>query len=278
MLRFLLVLLGAYLALCLFVALRQRRLIYFPASELESDPGRHGLAFEELALTTADGVRLHGWWLPHPTAGESTGQEPISALLLLHGNAGNIAGRLDLARAFLDMGLSVLLLDYRGYGRSEGSPSEQGLYQDARAAYRHLVEERGIAARRIVVYGESLGGAVAIDLAHDHALGALIVEATFFSLVELGASLYPWLPVGLLQRDRFESGSKIAQVSAALLVIHSPQDEIVPLAHAERLLEAAGARQELLATAGGHNAGGFLQRAEWRQRVAEFVRAALSDG
>ena len=267
LLRFLVVVLLAYLAVCLLVALLQRRMIYFPVAALDGDPRGRGLAFEELAPTTADGVRLHGWWLPR--------EDARGVLLFLHGNAGNVSHRLDSARAFLDMGLSVALVDYRGYGRSAGSPSEEGLYRDARAAYRHLVEERGVDPRRLVLYGESLGGAVALDLARDHAVGAVITEGTPASLVELGAELYPWLPVRLLQRERYESLSKVGQLSAPLLVIHSPQDEIVPFAHARRLLDASPADKLFLETEGGHNDGGFLRRAVWRERVAEFVRRAL---
>lgn len=257
-----------YGGLCLAAFLFQERLVYFPSGPPEVTPDAFGLAYEELELETADGVHVAGWWLP--AAGEARG-----ALLVCHGNAGNIAHRLLLARSFLDMGLSVLLFDYRGYGASGGRPSEEGTYLDAVAAYEHA-RARGFAPERIAAYGESLGGAVAIELALRRPLAALVVESAFTSLADVGRVHYPWLPVRWLCRLRYANEQKLAALTARLLVVHSPADELVPFDHARRLV-AALPGAELLETRGGHNDGGHLLEPQWRERIERFLLAALGN-
>lgn len=254
----------AYAALCLVVFLFQARLVYFPTRSVVVTPAALGLAFEEVWLEAADGVRLHGWFLP--------AEEPRGALLYGHGNGGNIADRMEPARAFRDMGLDVLLFDWRGYGRSAGAPTEAGLYRDGEAAWAWLVG-RGVAPERIVLYGESLGGGVAVELARRHGRGVLLTESTFTSVPDVGAEVYPWLPVRLLARHRFDNLAKAADVRVPWLIVHSPHDEIVPFEHALRLFDAAAEPKRLLPTGGGHNDGGFLRRAEWRQAVRAFLDA-----
>jgi len=257
---------GGYLALCLLAWAFQPRLVFFPGPPPARTPQAYGLAYEEVALTADDGVRLSAWWLPIEGA--------TGAVLVCHGNAGNIENRLLLARAFQAMDLSVLLFDYRGYGASAGRPSEAGTILDARAALAWL-GEAGWDDGRIVLYGESLGGAVALQAARGRALGAIVVESTFTSLPELGARVYPLLPVGLIARLRYDSLEALRELRAPLLVAHSPQDEIVPFDLGRELFEAAPAPREFLATAGGHNDGGFLLSAEWQDRVKAFVLRAL---
>ncbi len=262
----LVVVLGSYAAICLLVFLSQARLVYFPDRSTRVDPRSLGMEAEELALTTSDGVRLHGWYLP--------AEEARGALLFCHGNAGNVSHRLSAARAFLEMDVSVLLFDYRGYGASEGSPSEEGTYRDAEAAYDSL-RARGFAPRQIALYGESLGGAVAIELARRREVACVVSESAFSSVPELGAEIYPWLPVRLLASIRYDNRSKIGDLRASILIVHSPADDIVPYRHAERLLERARDPKELLVTAGGHNSGGFLGSEEWRARVRDFLWRSL---
>ncbi len=246
----LLVTLGMVVALTIgWFWLTQDRMLYFPTRELDADPGAAGLPFEEVGLETADGVRLHAWYLPHP--------EPRGALLFLHGNAGNISHRLDSLAIFHRLGLATLILDYRGYGRSEGTPGETGTYLDAEAGWRHLVEARGFAAERIVIFGRSLGGAVAARAAARHRPAGLILESTPTSIVDLGAELYPWLPVRLLARHRYPAAAHLSGYPGPVLVAHSRHDEIVPFHHAERLLAPLGPRGRLLPMRGGHN-DGFL--------------------
>jgi len=176
--------------------------------------------------------------------------------LISHGNAGTVAERLELARAFVAMGRSVLLYDYRGYGRSQGRPSEEGTYLDAEAAFDWLTA-RGLAPQAIAAYGESLGGAVSIELARRRDPARLIVEATFTSLPDIGARAYPWLPVHLLSRIRYDNIAKAPELTLPVLVLHSPEDELVPFAHAHRLYDALGGERRLVETGGPHNAGGF---------------------
>lgn len=269
LLRVLLLLAAGYAALCLLVYLFQARLVYFPGPAPRLDPAALGLAHREVELATADGERLHAWSFPRESA--------CGAVLVCHGNAGSIEHRLELARAFLALGWAVLLFDYRGYGRSTGSPSEEGTYRDAEAAHEHLTRVEGFAPERIVLHGESLGAAVAVELALRRPCAGLIVESAFTSIPDMAAALYPFLPVRLLARIRYDNLGKIARPGVPLLVVHSPVDELVPMAHGERLFAAAQAPRRFLRTGGGHNDGGFVQRAEWRAEVGAFlasVRAA----
>jgi fermentation-respiration switch protein FrsA (DUF1100 family) len=196
-------------------------------------------------------------------------------VLVCHGNAGSIANRVWLARAYLAMNCSVLLFDYRGYGRSEGRPSEAGTYLDADVAWRYLVEERGTDPTRLVLHGESLGAAVALELTTRRAVGAVVFESAFTSLPDLGARLYPALPVRWLARIRYDNLSRIGGLRVPVLLIHSPADEIVPFADSRTLYDRAPGPKEFLETSGGHNDGGFLLQAEWQDRVAEFVRRSV---
>lgn len=256
-----------YLGVCLLAWLFQSRLIYFPGPPPARTPDDYGLAYDEVALTTEDGLRLQAWYLPVESA--------PGCVLVCHGNAGNIEHRLMLARAFQAMGLSVLLFDYRGYGNSQGHPSEEGTALDAQAALEWLTDSQQLEGGQIVVYGESLGGGVALRLARGRSLGAVIVESTFTSLPELGARLYPLLPVRLIAHIRYDNLESLRTLRAPLLVMHSPQDDIVPFEFGRELFEAAPAPKEFLATSGGHNDGGFQLREEWQDKVRDFVRRSL---
>jgi hypothetical protein len=260
--------LGAlYGAVCLLAFLGQRRMVYFPGGPPQADPADAGLAFEERFFDTTDGVRLHGWWIPAQPTGP--------AVLLCHGNGGNIAGRLHIARALHEMGLGVFLFDYRGYGSSAGTPDEEGTYLDAQAAWELVTGPLGVAPDRLLLQGESLGGAVALELARRRGAAGLILESSFTSLPDVGATAYPWLPVRALARIRYASLDKIGALDLPILILHSPEDEIVPFAHAGRLLAAAGERAHLHRTSGGHNDGGFTRRAEDLQAARSFYDACL---
>ena len=205
-------------------------MIFQPTPGAELRPAQLGLAGEEVFLDTADGVRIHGFWLPAPGA--------TRALLFLHGNAGNASHRLPNAAQLLALGTHVLLLDYRGYGLSGGRPSEAGVYADARAGLEHLVAGRGIREERIVVFGRSLGGAVAVDLAQDRPLGGLVLESTFTSVADAAGRIFG-RPFALLAGNRFDSASKIGRVRCPLLFFHGDRDEIVAYALGRRLFELA---------------------------------------
>lgn len=243
----------AYVGVLAAVYFGQASLLYFPgipSRELTATPLDIGLEYENVTFTAEDGVRLHGWWIPHP--------HPRAALLHLHGNAGNVSHRLELIRIFHDLGLAVMIFDYRGYGRSQGKPSEEGTQRDGLAAWRHLTETKNIAAEQIVLHGQSLGAALAAWLAAHERPGALILESAFTSVPELAAELYPWLPARRLARFRYATREYLGMVRSPVLVIHSLEDEIIPYAHGQRLYDAAAGPKAFLTLSGDHNAG-FLQ-------------------
>jgi uncharacterized protein len=252
---------AVYVFFVAFLYLTQDRMFFFPTSELVTTPDRHGLAYEDVWLTAEDGVQLHGWFVPAPRA--------RATLLFFHGNGGNISHRIDSLRIFHELGLSVLVLSYRGYGRSEGRPGEAGIRRDADAAWRYLREEQGVAASRLVIFGRSLGAAVAADLAARTDPGAVVLESPFTSAADLGAELYPWLPVRHLIRHEYEVLGRVGGIDAPILVVHSRDDEIVPFAHGRRIADAAAA--PLLELRGGHNDAFLRSRAEYLQGLREFL-------
>ena len=250
----------------------QDKLAYYPqiGREMLSTPRDHGLDYEPLTLTTADGERLDAWFIPAP--------QTHGTALILHGNAGNISHRMDSIAMFHRLGYSVLIFDYRGYGRSSGKPSEQGLYQDAQTAWDHLTWQRGIAPTRIILFGESLGGAVAAWLAVRERPGALVLSSVFTSAPELATDLYPWLPAKWLVRMRYDTRSTLAQVSCPVLIAHSPDDEIIPFHHGQRLFNAAAAPKVFLPLTGGHNDSFIFMHQKWVDVLAGFLSQHIENG
>jgi uncharacterized protein len=257
---------AAYLLLVGFVWLVQDRLIYYPGMgrEIVTTPAARGVAYDDFTITSEDGERLSVWWVPAPS--------PRGAVLLLHGNAGNISHRVDYALMFRGLGYSTLLVDYRGYGRSTGKPSEEGTYRDAEAAWRWLTQTRGIPEKNIVVFGESLGGGVASWIAARHRPRALVLASTFTSAVDLGAEVYGFLPVRLISKFRYATLERLRDVRSPVLVMHSPDDDIIPYAHGRKLFEAAAEPKTFVDLAGGHNSGFVFTRPEWVQALGEFLR------
>jgi len=271
MLKFLSVLLAFYLAFVGLVYVMQGRLLYLPnmpGRELQATPADVGLRYEDVRLTASDGVALHGWFVP--AAGDARG-----TLLFFHGNAGNISHRLESVRQFHDLGLDVLIVDYRGYGQSEGKPSEQGTYRDAEAAWQHLTHERAVAPSRIVVFGRSVGGSVAAWLAANREPGALIVESSFSSLPALAAELYWFLPVRWLSRFRYPTADYVAAADCPVLVVHSRDDDIIPFHHGREIYEAAGEPREFLELSGPHNGAHVLSEERYLEGLDRFLADAL---
>jgi fermentation-respiration switch protein FrsA (DUF1100 family) len=258
-----------YAALVGVVWFAQDSLLYFPnmGREHAATPAAHGLAYEDLSLRTEDGEMLHAWWLPVTKA--------RGTVLLFHGNAGNISHRIEYARMFRELGYSTLLVDYRGYGKSTGRPSEEGTYRDATAAWQWLTVTRGVPEREIVVFGESLGGAVACWLAQRQPVRALVLASTFTSVPDMAAQVYGFLPVRLISRFKYDTRECLPHVKAPVLVIHSPRDDIIPYAHGRKLYEAAREPKEFLEIAGGHNDGFVFTRAEWAKALGAFLERAV---
>jgi fermentation-respiration switch protein FrsA (DUF1100 family) len=254
-----------YAALLAVVFLFQSRLVYFPniGRELAGTPRDAGLQYEEVWLETPDGERLHAWFVA------ASGAKGV--VLLCHGNAGNISHRIEYLTMLHGLGYSSFVFDYRGYGRSSGAPSEAGTYRDAEAAWEYLTAGRRFDPWRIALLGESLGGSVAAWLAAQQRPAALVLASTFTSVPDLGAEVYPFLPVRLLSRFEYDTRAYLLRANMPVLIAHSPQDEIIPFRHGRALFEAAPQPKRFLEMRGGHNDGFLFNDPEWSRALGEFL-------
>ncbi len=247
----------------------ETRFIYFPSRGYDATPSGLALAHEDVWLVAEDGVRIHGWYLPVPQARWVT--------LLSHGNAGNISHRLD--RALLlqaRLRSSVFLYDYRGYGESEGSPEEAGTYRDARAAYRYLVEQKQVKPGELVLFGESLGSAVSLDLALDHPAAALVLEAPFTSVRDMARATI-FAPLAPFVRTRYESLARVPRLRMPLLVVQGDRDEVVPPAQGRRLFDAAPEPKRYYAIPGaGHNDTYLVGGEAYWRTIGDFLEAVAA--
>jgi hypothetical protein len=257
---------GALALFTLLLAWQEPRLLYYPERQLAGRPDLFGFAYEDVWLTVADGVKIHGWFVP-----STMNQHPVT-ILFLHGNAGNISHRFEKLNILHDLGADSLIIDYRGFGRSEGKPNERGTYIDADAAYLHLTKTLKREPRTVVVYGESLGSAVAVDLASRVPVGGVIIEEAFTSVPDVAQGMYPFLPVRWLVRNRYDSIGKIGRINAPLLILHSRDDELFSYRHAERLFAAAREPKRLVELRGSHNDAFFTSAGTYRDALATFVR------
>ena len=242
----------------------ERSFIYFPERELIGNPADFGLPFDDVSFTASDGLRLHGWFVP--------GKGDVT-WLWCHGNAGNISHRLENLRLLHDeLGVGVFIFDYRGYGRSEGSPSEEGTYRDAEAALAYVLSRPDLDSRRIMYFGRSLGAAVAVELATRRPPFALILESPFTSMADLARHHYRLLPATGLIRTKYDSLSKIGNVRVPLLVLHGDEDDIVPFESGKRLFEAASEPKRFYTIRGaGHNDTYIVGGREYFRALREFV-------
>ncbi len=247
MLKFFLLLAAGYVLVLAIVYLMQGRMLYLanvPGRALTMTPADAHMDYEDVSIETDDGVTLHGWFI----AGRSS-----RVLLFFHGNAGNISHRLDSIRQFRNLELSVLIIDYRGYGQSEGKTTESGIYRDADAAWRYLTETRSVRPNDVVIFGRSLGGSVAARLAAKQHPLALIVESSFTSVPDIAQELYPWLPARWLSRLSHATRDYVRDVHCPVLVVHSRDDEIIPFHHGQAIFAAAPEPRTLLTLRGSHN-------------------------
>ena len=272
-------------AVLALVLMFESKFIYFPAKYPQGDwrvrepravEGRVSARVEDVWLTAADGVRLHAWHAS-PVVGRGGALEAVETdrtLLYLHGNAGNVSHRYEIIERFASLPANVLALDYRGYGRSDGAPSEAGLYADARAAFDHLTTTRGVPANRVVIYGESLGGAVAVDLASKAEPCGLVVQSSFTSIADMAAEVMPFVP-RFLVRTKMDSLEKIGRVRSPVLVVHSPADEVVPYRLGRRLYDAAPGPKRFHEIKGApHNLTHEVGGAAFLSALREFVESA----
>lgn len=254
-----------YAAIVILLFLFQSRLVYFPqiGRAITTTPQAYGLGFEPVGIRTEDGETLHAWWVP--------AKDPRGTILFFHGNAGNISHRIDYLLMFNRLGYAALIVDYRGYGKSTGTPSEEGTYRDASAAWRWLTQTRGLRPDDIVFVGESLGGAVAGWLAVRHPPRALVLMSTFTSAPDLGAQVYPFIPVRLISRFSYDNRAYVGQIKVPVLIAHSREDDIIPFAHGRKIFEAASEPKQFLEMHGGHNDGFIFMREEWVKTLAAFL-------
>lgn len=243
---------SAIVLLALFLMLRwfEHKQTYHPSRSFELTGNALQRPWEDVTFTASDGVRLNGWFFPANT------NSPRSSLVLLicHGNGGNISHRLDLYDLLLQTGVNVFAFDYRGYGRSAGRPNEEGTYRDAQAAHAWLVK-RGFAATNIIAYGESLGGGIASELAVRETVGGLVLHSTFTSVTDVGAELFPYLPVRTLGSIRYNTRSKLPRIHVPVLILHGLLDTLIRFHHAEKNLAAANEPKTLVLIDGDHNDG-----------------------
>jgi fermentation-respiration switch protein FrsA (DUF1100 family) len=254
---------GLYIGLLVVLTAFQSRLIYFPQRDIIATPDEIGLSYEDVYFEAPDGVKLSGWFIP---AEDSRG-----VILYCHGNGGNISHHLEFIRIYHRLGLSTFVFDYRGFGRSEGKPTEQGTYLDAEGAWRYLVEDRNIPPTEIIIFGRSLGGPIAARLGRDYKPKALIIESAFTSVRDIAADLYPYLPVRFMSRFDYNTMDYLRGVRSPVLIVHSRDDEIVPFKHGRRLFEAAGEPKEFLEITGSHNEGFMTSGRFYEEGLNFFV-------
>jgi len=249
-----------------FMFFAQAGMLFYPTSRLEATPEYWGMEYRDVTVRTDDGLDLHGWFIPH------RGSDQV--VLFFHGNAGNISHRGESIEILQRLGLNVFILDYRGYGRSQGSPSEQGLYRDARAAWRWLIDQEGFSPSQVVLFGRSLGGVVAAKLASEVRPRAIILESTLSSSRDAAHSLFPLLSRIVWLRFDLDTVSYIRHASAPVLVLHSPDDEIIPYRLGRQVFEAAPKPKRFVELSGGHNNGFFVSEPHYSRALADFLDAA----
>lgn len=241
--------------------------MYYPENKLNATPADIGLRFEPVRLKTKDTVTIAGWWIPS--------DNERGVLLFSHGNSGNISDCLESIKIFNRLKLSIFIYDYRGYGESEGKPSELGTYLDAEAVWLYLTGERNIAGEKIIIFGRSLGGSISAWLADAHTPGMLIVESSFTSLVDVANDRHSWFPGRLAFGDSYDTASHLKKINCPVLIIHSKDDEISPYTQGEKLFKAANEPREFLEISGSHNEGFMESLVKYESGINTFISRYL---
>lgn len=247
----------------LFIFMEQKNL-YHPQRNISQTPAAINLKFEDVYFKTGDGEILNGWFIPS--------QGARTTVLYCHGNAGNIYHRLHKVKFFHDMGVNFFIFDYRGYGKSTGSPGEKGLYLDAQGAFDYLLRRSDVNKNRIVVYGKSLGGAIAVDLCLKRKAAAIIMEGSFASVALRAKQMYPYLPMKLLVSQKYDALKKISGLGIPKLIAHGKKDNVISFDHGKRLYSAAKAPKEFLVFDGGHNDDTYITSPKFKEELSRFLR------
>ena len=265
------ILIALYLLFIVNLYLVQARHIYCPTSEIATTPDKHGLVFESIDFETTDGLMLHGWLVPRPSIDQ--GKERV--VLFFHGNTGNISDCIATLEMFHHLGLATFIFDYRGYGQSQGSPSEQGTYDDAEAAWIYLLRDRGIKSEDVIVLGRSLGAAIASAQAARHQPGALVLESTFTSAPALAAELFRFVPAKLMSRFKYNVIDNVANTHCPVLIVHSSEDVVIPFHHGKRLYEVANEPKAFMEINGEHAQGFYTSGQSYIDGLRNFLKSAL---
>ncbi|MFC1555809.1 alpha/beta hydrolase [candidate division KSB1 bacterium] len=253
-----------YLFLVILLYFFNARLIFFPDKNLYTTPADSGMQYEDAEIITKDGVRLHGWYV--------TNDSTDATIIYCHGNAGNISGRVDILKILHDLKINVLMFDYRGYGRSEGSPSEDGTYRDVEAAWRYITAEKGIPREKVILYGRSLGGPIAAFCASRFNPGGLILHGTFTSVPDVAETIYPKFLVKILPAFiKYPTGRYLNETVCPVLVIHSSEDTLIPFKFGTELYELAPNEKSFLETHGTHNDDIFMSEKIYKEGVKKFI-------
>jgi len=240
----------------------EKRTIFFPTRNVLETPSMMGLDFQDLTLSTSDGQEIKAWYVPAKNA--------RFVLLFFHGNGGNLSNRVEKIAFFNSLGFNVFIIDYRGFGKSSGSPSEKGLYLDAQASYDYLVNNLKFKHKQIIIFGESLGGSVAVECASRNKVSAVILESTFSSVKDMAQKVCPFFPIWILE-SRFDSLDKIGNLNAPLLMMHSRDDEIVPFEFSEKLFKNAGYPKTFIELSGAHNDAFITHQDTIRKKMKTFL-------
>lgn len=248
--------------LWLYARYLEKNAVFFPDRYLALTPADAGLGFEEVWLTTSDGIKIHGWYVP--------GKINAGVLLFAHGNAGNISGRIGKLELFHQLGLNVLIFDYRGYGRSEGRPTVEGIERDTVAAYEFLIKDKAFDPRRIIAYGSSLGCVPVLALAARHPVGAVIADSVFSSAVDMAREIYPFIP-SFMVSVKMDNLTPVSKIAAPKLFIHSVNDEVVPYHLGRKVFDAAAGPRVFLDLQGAHVNGHLDDGPAYREGLAGFL-------
>ena len=259
-----------YAVMVAFVYYRQSSLIYYPnmpGRNLVATPEHIGLKYQDVQFVTGDNISLHGWFIPNHAA--------KGTVLFFHGNAGNISHRLESIDTFHRLELNVFIIDYRGYGQSEGKVSEQGTYRDAVAAWDYLTGTRGLDAKQIIIFGRSLGASIASWLASKHTPAALIIESGFSSVPSMAKRIYPFLPVSWLTYFKYDTKNYVKSIACPVLVAHSRSDDIIPFDEGREIFDAASEPKQFLEMRGGHNDGFMVSGSTYVDGLRSFIHRNL---
>ena len=259
---------GVYMMGCSCLVFGQSKLVYFPTKEIDWTPARAGLRYEDVTLTAAKGQTINAWYVPCEGA--------RGTVIFAHGNGENISWLFDYVEFYRTLKMNVFLFDYRGYGRSTGKPSEKATYEDVTACWKYLTEERKVPANKIVLSGRSLGGAVVAWLAAREKPAGLVLESTFTSVPDMGAEIFPWLPVRLIARIHYDTKAIIGDIRCPILVAHSPTDDVIPYKHGRKLYELAQAPKRFAELRGDHNCSPWEKGSTYASALDEFLTECLS--